>query len=56
MPSSSDLSSELNAYASSEPDHAEHLSSGKEGETVGPRQSVKEFLEEARKPVEPEHH
>lgn len=52
-PSSSDLSSELDSFASAEPDHAEAVSSS---ETGAPREDVKAFLEEARKPYEVEAH
>ncbi|PWN37529.1 uncharacterized protein FA14DRAFT_15268 [Meira miltonrushii] len=54
-PSSSELGSELESFASSEPDHAEHVAST---ESVVPeqRQDVRAFLEEAKKPIVDEHH
>lgn len=61
MPSSSDLSSELSAFSSAEPDHASAADSSAEGASaaaVAPelRQDVNAFLEEAKKPYEVEAH
>ncbi|UZJ51190.1 hypothetical protein CBS101457_000510 [Exobasidium rhododendri] len=55
-PSSSDLSSELDSFASSEPDHAEHDATSEGGAAPAPREDVNAFLEEARKPYEKEAH
>jgi F-type H+-transporting ATPase subunit h len=49
-PSSSDLSSELESFASSEPDHVEHATTSEGASSV--REDVNAFLEEARKPYE----
>lgn len=55
VPSSSDLSGELDAYAKAEPDHAEkQTSSG--AEVTESNEGVREFLEAAKAPYQEEAH
>ena len=57
VPSSSDLSSELDAYAKSEPDTAEKASSSSSAAPdASNRQTAEQFLEEAARDVEKEAH
>lgn len=59
VPSSSDLSGELDAYAKAEPDHAEKAASSSAGGDVTENtEGVREFLEAAKAPykVEEAHH